>query len=315
MSQQAIATYLRHGQTPFFRLPSVDTAGRGAAAYAGARAVLLGVPYDGGVTYQPGTRLGPYHIRRVSALVQSYHPVHGVDVFDRLRVVDGGNVVFPPFDGAAVRAAVEGEVTSVAAAGATPFVVGGDHSVTLPCLRALAKKHGQLAVVHVDSHSDTSGPELWGDPFHHGTPLRHALSEKLIGDEQLYQIGLRGPWGTSEDGLFALSHGAKTFSAEEVAERGVMDVVGEVLRGVGDRPVYLTFDIGAVDPAYAPGTGLPIPGGLSSREALQLVRELGGVNLVGMDLVEVAPPLDHSDITSHLAAHLLYEGIALLALR
>jgi agmatinase len=310
MSQQPAMQYLRHGQTPFFRLPAV-----GPDAYAGAHAVLLGVPYDGGTTYQPGARLAPYHIRRVSALVQSYHPVHRVDVFDRVRAVDGGNVVFPPFDAAQVRACVEAEVAAVLSAGAAPFLVGGDHTIALPALRAAAIRHGKLAVVHIDAHADTSGPEVWGDAHHHGTPLRHALVEDLIDRGGLFQIGLRGPWGTSEDGLFAASRGGRVFSAEEVGERGVVDVMGEVTRLIGDRPLYLTFDIDAVDPAFAPGTGTPVPGGLTSREAIAVVRELAGARLVGMDLVEVAPPLDVSDITSHLAAHLIYEGLALLAVR
>src|SRR5581483_2352159 len=212
MSQESAMQYLRHGQTPFFRLPAANFAERGAEAYRGARAVVLGVPWDGGTTYQPGARLGPYHVRRVSALVQSYHPGHRVDVFDRVRAVDGGNVVFPPFDAAAVRARIEEEVGAVLGAGAAPFLVGGDHSIALPALRAISAKHGRVAVVHVDAHADTSGPEVWGDAHHHGTPLRHALEENLIAPGQLYQIGLRGPWGTSEDGLFAAAHGGKVFS-------------------------------------------------------------------------------------------------------
>jgi agmatinase len=315
MSQQPAAHYLRHGQTPFFRLPTVDLSLPASDAYRGAHAVLIGVPYDGGVTYQPGARLGPYHVRRVSALVQTYHPVHRVDVFDKLRVLDGGNVAFPPFDAAAVRARIEDEVTKVLAAGAVPFLVGGDHTIALPALRAIALKHGPVAVVHVDAHSDTSGPQVWGDAWHHGTPFRHALEENLIAPSQLHQIGLRGPWGSREDAEFALAHGAQFYTAEEVAERGVADVIGEVCRNIGELPVYLSFDIDAVDPAFAPGTGTPVPGGLTSREALHLVRELRDVKLCGMDLCEVAPPLDMADMTSHLAAHLLYEGIALLALR
>ncbi len=312
MSQQPAMQYLRHGQTPFFRLPAADPS-RGPDAYRGARAIVLGAPYDGGTTYQPGARLAPFHVRRVSALVQSWHPVHKVDVFDRVPALDGGNIVFPPFDAAAVRARVEAEAAAVHAAGAVPFVVGGDHSIALPLLRAAAVKHGRLAVVHVDAHADTSSAEVWGDAHHHGTPLRHALTEELIDRGALFQIGLRGPWGTSEDGLFAQSHGGHVYTAEELGERGVVDVMGEVTKLIGDRPVYLTFDIDAIDPAFAPGTGTPVPGGLTSREAIALVRELAGVNLVGMDLVEVAPPLDVSDITSHLAAHLIYEALALVA--
>jgi agmatinase len=211
-----------------------------------------------------------------------------------------------------VRARIEEEVAAVLAAGAVPFVLGGDHSVALPCLRAVAKKHGPLAVVHVDAHADTSGPQNWG-PHHHGTPLREALDEKLIAEGQLHQLGLRGPWGSSEEGLYTLVHGGRVFSVEDLMDRGVADVLEEITDAIGDHPTYLTFDIDAVDPAFAPGTGTPVPGGLTSREALQIVRSLVGLKLVGMDLVEVSPPLDFSDLTSHLAAHLLYEGLALLA--
>ena len=311
--QQSAAHYLRHGQTPFFRLPVVELAA--PDAYAGADAILLGVPYDGGTTYQPGARLAPYHVRRVSALVQGHHPAHRTDVFTRLRVRDGGNVVFPPFDAAAVRAAVQAEVARVVAAGAAPFLVGGDHSIALPALRAVAAVHGPLAVVHVDAHLDTSTAEVWGDAWHHGTPLRHAIEEGLIAPGALVQVGVRGPWGAADDGQLVARFGGTTISADELGERGVADVAARARQIVGARPTYLTFDIDGVDPAFAPGTGTPVPGGLSAREALQLVRGLGGVNLVGMDLVEVCPPLDFSDLTSHLAAHLLYEGIALLARR
>lgn len=313
MSQQSAAHYLRHGQTPFFRLPAADITS--PDCYAGVDAVLLGVPYDGGTTYQPGARLAPYHVRRVSALVQTYHPVHRTDVFERVRACDGGNVVFPPFDAASVRAAVQAEVARVVAAGATPFVVGGDHSVALPAMRAVAAAHGPLAVVHIDAHYDTSTPEVWGDAWHHGTPLRHAISEGLIAPGALVQIGVRGPWGGADDGQLAAQFGATTITADAIAERGIADVATQMRRMLGDRPVYLTFDIDGVDPAFAPGTGTPVPGGLSAREALQLVRALWGARLVGMDLVEVCPPLDFSDLTSHLAAHLLYEGLALLAHR
>jgi agmatinase len=311
--QQSAAHYLRHGQMPFFRLPVVDF--MSPDAYAGADAILLGVPYDGGTTYQPGARLAPYHVRRVSALVQSYHPVHRTDVFERVRVRDGGNVAFPPFDAASVRAAVQAEVARVVEAGAAPFVVGGDHSVALPAMRAVAAKHGPLAVVHVDAHYDTSTAEVWGDAWHHGTPLRHAITEGLIAPGALVQLGVRGPWGGPDDGLLVAQSGGTTIGADEIAERGVREIVAQMRAIIGDRPVYLTFDIDGVDPAFAPGTGTPVPGGLSAREALQLVRGLWGTRLVGMDLVEVSPPLDFSDLTSHLAAHLLYEGLALLAHR
>lgn len=274
---------------------------------------LLGVPHDGGATYQPGARLAPYHVRRVSALVQGHHPEHALDVFRRLRCVDGGNVVFPPFDRAAMRAAVEAEVDQLAAAGTTPVVIGGDHSVTLPVLRALAKRHGALAVVHFDAHLDTSGPEAWGDEFHHGTPLRHAIEEGLIEDGQLYQLGVRGPRGSAEDDALVRRRGHTLIGAEQVGDRGARRVASELRERIGARPVYVTFDLDAIDPSFAPGTGTPVPGGLTAREALALLRGLAGLDVRGADLVEYCPPLDHADITAHLSAHLVWEVLAAIA--
>ena len=310
MPQESAVAYLSHGQIPFFRLPVAPLA---AGVPAGTGAVLLGVPYDGGTTYRPGARLAPFEIRRVSALVQGYHPVHRLAVFDRLAAVDGGNVVFPPFDAKAVRDAVQGAVAAVSGAGAIPFLVGGDHSIALPALRAAAARSGPVAVVHVDAHLDTSGPEVWGEPFHHGTPFRHALAEGLVAPGQLHQVGIRGPWGGPSDGDPGRAHGARVHAADEVADRGAAEVAAEIRREIGDRPVYLSFDVDALDPAFAPGTGTPVPGGLTSREALALLRGLAGVRLAGVDVVEVCPPLDHADVTSHLAAHVLFEALALAA--
>jgi agmatinase len=309
--QQRAFEYLTHGQIPFFRLPVAPVA---AGVPAGIAAVVLGVQFDGGTTYRPGARLGPYDVRRVSALVQGHHPGHGLDVFDALPAVDGGNVAFPPFDAAAMRAAVQAAVAAVAGAGAAPFLVGGDHSVALPAIRAVAARHGPLAILHVDAHLDTSGPETWGEPFHHGTPFRHVLEEGLVADGQLFHVGIRGPWGGAGDAEPGRRRGARVYGMDEVGERGVRAVADELRVAIGDRPLYLSFDVDAVDPAFAPGTGTPVPGGLSSREALQLVRRLASARLVGMDLVEVSPPLDHADVTAHLAAHLLFEGLAVAAL-
>ena len=254
-------------------------------------------------------------MRRVSALVQSYHPVHAVDVFARLRCVDAGNIVFPPFDREAMRGAIEAEVRQLAAARVAPMIVGGDHSITLPVLRALAKVNGALAVVHFDAHFDLSGPEIWGDAFHHGTPMRHAIDEGLVEPGQLYQIGVRGPRGSATDDLIARTQGHAVYSADHVAEHGAKRVAAELRERIAKRPVYITFDVDAIDPAFAPGTGTPVPGGITSREALALVRGLAGLEICGGDVVEVCPALDHADLTSHLAAHLVWEQLALIALR
>ncbi|WP_242371243.1 agmatinase [Anaeromyxobacter sp. SG26] len=310
MPQASAFEYLSGGQIPFFRLPTASA----AKVPPGTAAVLLGVPFDGGTTYQPGARLAPFAVRRVSALVQGYHPGHELQVFDALPAVDGGNVVFPPFDAAAMREAVQASVAGVLAAGCVPFLVGGDHSIALPALRAVAARHGPVAVVHVDAHLDTSGPETWGERFHHGTPFRHALDEGLVAEGQLHQIGIRGSWGGAEDAHPGRSRGARLHPVEVISERGVRRLAEELRLAIGERPAYVSFDVDAVDPAFAPGTGTPVPGGLSSREALGLLRALAGLRLVGMDVVEVCPPLDHADLTSHLASHLLFEGLALAAI-
>lgn len=311
MAQQGALEYLGHGQTPFFRLPCAPALDLPPTA----RAVFLGVPSDAGTTYQPGARFGPFHVRRVSALMQGWHRGHRVDPFAATGAVDGGNVAFPPFDREAGRAAIQRAASLALRRGATPFLVGGDHSLTHPALRAVADRHGPVALVHVDAHLDTSGPEVWGDAHHHGTPIRHAIEEGLVLPGRLWQIGIRGPWGGASDGDLAAEHGGRIVDAEEISRRGPDAVAGEIREAVGDRPVYVTFDVDAVDPAFAPGTGTPVPGGLEAREALALLRALAGVRLIGMDLVEVAPALDHADLTAHLAAHLLFEGLALAALR
>jgi agmatinase len=307
MPQLSALEYIRGGQTPFFRLPSAEPQRLGEVD-----AALIGVTFDIGTTYQPGARLAPYHLRRVSALVQSVHPAHGVDVFERVRAVDAGNVAFPPFEPGAMREAVQRDVRAIAGAGAVPFVVGGDHSIALPVMRALADKHGPLTVLHVDAHLDTSGPETWGSAHHHGTPFRHALDERLIAPGKLVQIGLRSTWGKVTDSDFARAHDARQIPMEEIEQRGITAVAREVRERLGNGPLYISFDVDALDPAFAPGTGTPVPGGMTSREAFHLLRALRGLNLAGMDLVEVCPALDHADLTCHLGAHLLFEGLSLL---
>lgn len=305
-TDQALFDYVRHGMTPFFGLPCVDHAS--AEPYAGARAVLLGVPYDGGVTQQPGARFGPYHVRRASIFVANTNILTSLD---GRGAVDGGNVPAPLRSPSGMRDAVEKEISAVLAAGAAPMVVGGDHSILLPILRAVARFHGPVAVVHVDAHTDTApGSEFYGgDEFHHGAPMRHALKEGLIAPGQLHQIGIR----MGHDADLSGEYQVNIHDIDEVADRGVPAIMDEVRRAIGDRPTYLTFDIDAVDPAFAPATGTPAVGGLTSREALRIVRSLAGIRLVGMDLVEVLPALDHADITVTLAASLLMEGLGLVA--
>ncbi|MBV8759530.1 MAG: agmatinase [Deltaproteobacteria bacterium] len=307
--QTSAFEYLRHGQTPFFRLPSVTWPAEPVDA------IVLGVPHDGGTTYQPGARFAPYHVRRTSALVQSYHPVHRIDVFARLEAVDAGNVVFPPFDRAAMRAAVGEMIGDAYAMRATPFVIGGDHSVTAPILRAAATAHGPLAVLHIDAHLDTSGPETWGDDHHHGTPLRHAIGEGSIAPGALASIGIRGSWGAPDESDLVRRHDALIATPDDVVAHGIPRLVAQLRERFAGKPLYITVDVDGLDPAFAPGTGTPVPGGLSTREVLAILRGLAGLHVVGMDVVEISPALDHADLTCHLGAHLLYEGLALRAVR
>ena len=309
MSQASALEYLRDGQTPFFRLARASA----ACLPAGARAALLGVPTDLGTTYQAGARLAPFHVRRVSALLQGWHPSRTLEAFEATGAVDAGNVVFPPFDRAAARDAVEAAVRDVLLQDAAPFLVGGDHSITLPALRAAARRHGPLGLLHLDAHLDTSGPETWGDAWHHGTPIGHAIDEGLVAHGMLWQVGLRGPWGAAADGVPGDRVAARRVDADAFARSGPAALAQAISSELAGAPVWITVDVDVVDPAFAPGTGTPVPGGPTSREVLALLRALRGLRIVGMDVVEVCPALDHADLTSTLAAHLLFEGLALHA--
>ncbi len=308
-SQQSVAQYVESGQQPFFRCRNVNLREGGVDADV----VVFGVPYDGGCTYRPGARFGPYHVRRTSARVEGFHPGHRVDVFDALRVVDGGNAMTPPFNPGAMREVVQQFTAAVIASGASPFVVGGDHSITLPILRALVAARGPLALVHVDAHSDTSDGKMWREEYHHGTPIRHAIDEGLVAPGKVFQVGLRGPGLGPDDHVVVDAVGARRFSADSLGDLGPSRIAHQIRTAIGEHPTYVSFDIDAVDPAYAPGTGTPVPGGLTSREALALLRGLAGIDVAGMDLVEVCPDADVSDATSTLASHLLWEGLALKA--
>jgi agmatinase len=312
--------YIRHGQIPFFRLPSAGPGDSGGqlgdpSRFAGARAVLLGVPWDSGTTYLPGARVAPYHVRRVSAFISGHHPKHRLDVFEHVPALDGGNIPTTPFDASLMREAVQAEIAAVCAAGAVPFVVGGDHSITTPILRAIHAAHGPVCVVHVDAHFDTSDASVWGNDFHHGTPIRHALVDGHIARGGLFQVGLRGGWKDSDEASLSLAHDATLFPASLFERRDPQSIADEIKTAIGERPVYLTIDVDGVDPAFCPGTGTPVPGGLSTRELLCLLDNLAGVQIVGMDVVEVSPPHDHADLTSMFAAHVLFAGLGLLAVQ
>jgi agmatinase len=280
----------------------------------GLDVALLGIPYDGGTSYRPGARHGPRHVREQSSLIRPWNPVLQVSPFEKLRVADYGDVDVVPISIEGTFAAIEREMDALGGAGVVPLSAGGDHSVTLPILRSLRRRHGPLGLVHFDAHPDT-WDEYFGSKYFHGTTFRRAVEEGLVDSRRVIQIGIRGPLYGADDFDFHREHGLEAIRVEAVKERGTPWVIERLGRLQGG-PVYCSFDIDAVDPAYAPATGTPEVGGLTSFEALCLVRGLRGLDLVGADVVEVSPPFDGpGQITSLLAANLLFELLSLLALR
>ena len=289
----------------FMRLPHIEDP-------HGLDVAIVGVPYDGGTSYRPGARLGPREIRAQSSLIRTYSYFQKVAPFDRLNVADVGDVDAPPVSIEKCYQAVEARIGAIADALARPIVIGGDHSITLPVLRALARRHGPLALVQVDAHIDT-WDEYFGGKYFHGTPFRRAIEEGIIDGKRFIQVGIRGPMYAEADFEFHREHGITMLDIDQVKTRGMAWVVDEIRRVV-TGPAYMTFDIDSVDPAFAPGTGTPEVGGLTSHEAQLLVRGLAGLSLVGGDIVEVAPLFDGpGQITALLAANLMFEFLCVLA--
>jgi agmatinase len=287
-------------------LPAVESA-------AGLDVAVLGIPFDGGVSYRPGARFGPRAVRDQSSLIRPWNPVLKVHPFQRLQMADCGDVDVIPTSIERTFERIQQAIDAVIVAGAQPLAVGGDHSVTLPILRSLARRHGRLGLVHFDAHPDT-WDEYFGSKFFHGAPFRRALEEGLIDPHRMIQVGIRGPLYGPEDFALHDEHGIEVIRIETIKEHGTSWVAGRLGRLRGG-PLYCSFDIDAVDPAFAPATGVPEVGGLTSYEALALVRSLAGLGLVGADIVEVAPPYDGpGQITSLLAANLMFELASVMAL-
>lgn len=280
---------------------------------AAADVAILGVPYDSSTSHRSGTRMGPRALREHSLLLWGYNNVQQVAPFSVLQVVDAGDVAVVPVDISATHRAIETHADSWLNVGAKLITLGGDHSISLPLLRRHAAKHGPLAVLHFDAHPDTWDCEYPGQKYSHGTPFVRAMEEGLIDREAYVQLGIRGPTSGPQDYVDALQLGARMITMEEFRQRTVPDVLQEIRDRIGPRPLYVTFDIDCVDPAFAPGTGTPEVGGFASYEVLQLVRGLTGLNCVGFDLVEVSPPYDPTAITAILGANLVFEFLSLLA--
>ena len=291
------------GVSTFMRLPHISDAKRLDVA-------LIGVPFYGGTSYRPGARFGPRHIREQSAIIRPYNPVLGLSPFNLVRVADYGDLSINPLSIDDTFKRITRGLGPVLEAGTIPLCVGGDHSILLPILRAMHAKHGPVALVQFDAHSDT-WDQYWGMKYSHGTPVRRAIEEGLLA-EHILQIGLRGQLYDEHDLDFAREHKIMMITAEELHEQGLA-LVRKKLKMFKSHKVYFSLDIDVVDPAFAPGTGTPQVGGLSSVQILDLVRSMAGLHLVGCDLVEVSPQYDSSEVTSLLAANLLFEQLCLLS--
>jgi guanidinopropionase len=273
---------------------------------------LIGVPYDGAVEHRSGARQGPREIRNMSSMMRAVHHVTRINPYKLCRIADMGDVpITHPYNPEEAHADITNFYRKVHAAGVVPLSAGGDHSITFPILRAIAKGK-PVGLIQIDAHTDTCDEEL-GFKFSHGTPFRRALEEGLLDPNRTVQIGIRGAQNTEEAWNFSVESGMRVIFMEEFTRLGAAAVVAEVRRVVGNEPTYLSFDVDALDPAFAPGTGTPEIGGLTTREAQTLLRGLRGLHLVGADVVEVAPPFDLSGNTALVAATLMYEILCIMA--
>jgi agmatinase len=276
--------------------------------------VVIGVPFDTGATNRTGQRGGPQHIRNASILLRPYNPDQDIQIFQFCSGIDYGDIDVVPGNIHQTYENIERELTKILEGNITPVILGGDHSISLGNLRAFAKKFGPVSLIHFDSHSDT-WDHYYGEKYMHGTPFRRAVEEGLLDVDHSIQIGMRGPLYGPEDIKEARDLGFEVIPMSEVRKIGYAEVLRRIHLRVADRPAFVSFDIDFVDPAYAPGTGTPEVCGPTSYEAIELVRGLHGLNLVGFDLVEVLPNYDHGEITGGLAAAIAYEMITLIAMK
>jgi agmatinase len=301
----AVAVPRFAGPATFARLPRTDQVDRVDLA-------VLGVPFDAGVSYRPGARFGPAHIRESSRLLRPYNPALGVAPFAGHQVADAGDVAVNPFSIAEAIAAIEAGAAEVAGDATRLLTLGGDHTIALPLLRVMAARHGPVAVVHFDAHLDT-WDTYFGEPYTHGTPFRRASEEGLIDREHSIHLGIRGPLYGASDMDDTERLGFATVACTEMDDLGVGGVVDRMHARIGAAPIYVSVDIDVLDPAHAPGTGTPEAGGMTSRELLGVLRGLAGLPVVGADIVEVAPAYDHAEITGIAAAHVGYELLSVMA--
>lgn len=290
------------GPSTFMRLPT--------ASPDQVDIAVVGVPFDGGTTNRPGARHGPREVRNQSSLVRRVHHVTGKSPFDLARIADCGDVSVSPFDLNGALDTIAAFFADIRRAGARPLAIGGDHLVTLPILRGLTDR--PLGLIHFDAHSDTYD-EFFGNRYNHGTPFRRAIEEGLLDPKRMIQIGIRGSISSADNYDFARAAGIRIVFIEELMDRGVDSVMAETRSIVGEAATYVSFDIDALDPSFAPGTGTPEIGGITTYQAQKMIRALAGLDIAGADLVEVSPPLDPSGMTALTGATLLFELLCAMA--
>ena len=273
---------------------------------------IVGVPFDTGVSYRPGARFGPNHVRESSRLLRPYNPAANVSPFATQQVVDAGDIAANPFDIEEAISSIHKSYDQLSERAKKIVTIGGDHTITLPILLSLKAKHGAISVVHFDAHLDT-WDSYFGADYTHGTTFRRASEEGLLDPEGCMHIGIRGPLYAAKDLTDDKALGFQIFSSVEFQDLGVNAAIEKMKARVGKRPVYISIDIDVLDPAHAPGTGTPEAGGLTSRELLSVLRATAGMNVIGADIVEVAPAYDHAQITGIAASHVMYELISAFA--
>jgi agmatinase len=287
------------GLGTFARLPQIDEVSHVDVA-------ILGIPFDAGVSYRPGARFGPSHVRESSRMLRPYNPATGAEPFGAQQVVDAGDIAANPFDIQSALKDIENGSRALLERAKRLVTIGGDHTIALPLLRTMAAKYGPISVVHFDAHLDT-WDSYFGADYTHGTPFRRASEEGLIDREGSIHVGIRGPVYSAKDLDQDKSLGFEIFSTIEFDDLGVKGAIEKVQARVQDRPMYVSIDIDVLDPAHAPGTGTPEAGGLTSRELLAVIRSFADMNIVGADVVEVAPAYDHAQLTGIAASHVIFE--------
>lgn len=293
------------GLTTFARLPRREDVSRCDVA-------LVGIPFDTGITYRPGARFGPAHIRQASRLLRPYNPELAVSPFAGQQVADAGDLVVNPFDITTAIAQIEEQASALIDEGTRIVALGGDHTIAYPLLQAHRRRYGPVALVHFDAHLDT-WDTYFDEPVTHGTPFRRAAEEGLFLPGHSAHVGIRGSLYTPNDLVEDAGFGFTVVHCSAFEHRSVTEVIDQLRDTIGDHPLYVSVDIDVLDPAHAPATGTPEAGGMTSRELLTILRGFDGLNFVGADIVEVAPAYDHAEITGVAAANLAYEFISLFA--